>query len=401
MQRIAAWAHRGARRPVPIVAVTGSVGKTTAKDLIADVLETTFVVRRTRKSGNVGGVPAALLGLPKLTRSRRGLGRRIWLIARAALKPPRPDYFVLEIGAGERGRIAAALTMFTPAISVITTFAPAHLHALGSLDGVAREKGQLVSALPATGHAVLRYDDERVRALAAQNLGRSVLYGFDPRADVWMERPIATEHGLSTVLHDRGEIFPLHLALLRNEYHLYAVMAAWCVGRIAGVSSEAITKAVEAFAPLSGRGDVVTGARGEMIMDESWNANPASVRAALETFARLGGSRRRIAVLGDMLELGPDSRQFHQEIGRAAAEYSEILYAVGTEARAYCDVFQQERLGAAVAWYATVEEATEPIRAGVRPGDAVLVKASHDVHLERLVDALCTARPPCTDKARK
>jgi UDP-N-acetylmuramoyl-tripeptide--D-alanyl-D-alanine ligase len=391
LRRVAAWAHRG--RSAPVVAVTGSVGKSTTKDVIADVLETTYAVRRTRKNGNIGGVPAALLGLPKLPGTARGFGGRILRIARAAARPPRPDYFVLEIGTTKPGHIAAALTMFTPEISVITTFTAAHLEALGSLDGVVREKRALVSALSATGHAVLRYDDERVRQLAAQNRGRSVFYGFDPRANVWMECPTTTGRGLSTVLHERDEAFPLHFPRLQNTHHLYAVMAAWCVGRIAGVPTESITKAVEAFAPLSGRGDMVSGRRGEMIMDESWNANPASVRAALETFKTFSGSRRRVAVLGDMLELGSDSPRFHRNIGRLAAEHAEILYGIGTDARAYLEGFLQVRPGALVAWYATVEDAIEPIRASVRGDDAVLVKASHGVHLERLVEAL---RDPAT-----
>src|SRR5687768_13898601 len=129
MRRVAICAHRGA--PAPVVAVTGSVGKTTTKDVIADVLETTYVVRRTRKNANLGGVPATLLGLPKLPRTVWRLRRRMLLVARAVIKPPRPDYFVLEIGTAKPGHIRAALSMFTPTISVITTFAPAHLETLG------------------------------------------------------------------------------------------------------------------------------------------------------------------------------------------------------------------------------------------------------------------------------
>ncbi|HET9262507.1 MAG TPA: UDP-N-acetylmuramoyl-tripeptide--D-alanyl-D-alanine ligase [Vicinamibacterales bacterium] len=385
LRRIAAWAHRST--PPRVIAVTGSVGKSTTKDLIASVLETTYVVRRTRKNGNIAGVPAALLGLPKLTCTIRDFRRRLPMIARAAMKPPRPDYFVLEIGTTKSGHIAAALKMFTPSISVITTFVPAHLEALRSLEGVVREKGQLVSALPSTGYAVLRYDDERVRQLAGLHRGRSIFYGFDTHADVWMERPRVSDKGLSTVLHDR-DIVPLHFPMLRNTDHLYAVMAAWCVGRIAGVPSEKIRTAVEAFAPLSGRGDVVAGRRGEMIMDDSWNANPASVRSALKAFQTVSGSRRRIAVLGDMLELGADSPRFHHDIGRAAAAYVDALYGIGMHARAYVEGFQQARPGAPAAWYATVGEAIPTIQMTVQAGDAVLVKASHGVHLGRLVEAL-------------
>lgn len=380
-------AHAWSRSRVPVVAITGSVGKTTTKELVADVLGSRHQVLRSPKNYNIKGLPSVLLDIPRTATLRKFLARLPLIIWRA-LRPPRPDYFVLEVGTTKPGDIAASLSMFTPTVSVITTFMPAHLEQLGSIEGIVREKSQLISALPATGHAVLRYDDERVRALARLHSGPSTTYGFDPSADVWMERPIRIGPGLSTVLHDTEGSVELNCPQLSNEHHLYAVMAAWCVGRIAGIPRELMKQLLQATVPQAGRGCLVTLPWGPLLMDETWNANPASMSAAFETFRKIAPDRRRVLILGDMLELGTESPSFHQKIGREAAEFAHALIAVGNHAEHYTNGFGSKKRDGFCQHFANVHEAESVVLEYVRPEDAVLLKGSHGVRLSKMVQSL-------------
>ena len=383
--------HTFRRFPVPVVAITGSVGKTTTKDLIADVLETRYRVLRSAENFNIEGIPSALLDIP-FTKSLRVALTRLPVILQRTLHPPRPDYFVLEVGTTKPGDIALSVSMFVPTIAVITTFMPAHLEQLGSVEGVAREKSNLVRALPPGGHAVLRYDDKRVLALRGLHRGPDVTYGFDPRADVHADPPERTRAGLATVIHDPDSDVPLVFPHLVNTHHLYAVMAAWCVGRIANVPAPTMAAAVQRMQPLDGRGGVRTTASGLLVMDESWNANPASLSAALETFKVVSQGRRRVVILGDMLELGAESRRYHEALGRQAAASADVLVTVGLEARYFVAGFIASKAGARHFSFDNVDDAAAYVEDYVRPHDALLVKGSHGVHLERLVHVL--AAPP-------
>jgi UDP-N-acetylmuramoyl-tripeptide--D-alanyl-D-alanine ligase len=382
--------HTWRRSRVPVVAITGSVGKTTTKELVADFLGSSYRVIRSPKNYNIKGLPSVLLDIPRTATLRKALAR-FPLIVWRGLFPPRPDYFVLEVGTTKPGDIAESLKMFTPTVSVITTFMPAHLDQLVSIEGVEREKSQLVRALPPAGHAVLRYDDERVRALARLHTGPTTTYGFDPSADVWMERPVRCGLGLNTVLHDAEGSVQLNCPQLSNEHHLYAVMAAWCVGRIARIPREVMKEVLLATTPQAGRGSLLTLPHGVLLMDETWNANPASMRSAFDTFRKVAHDRRRVVVLGDMLELGPESPRYHQEIGREAADFAEVLIAVGDQGEHYVKGFASIKRDGFFEKFTNVEQAEAAVLAYVSPDYAVLLKGSHGVHLSKLVKSIQNA----------
>jgi UDP-N-acetylmuramoyl-tripeptide--D-alanyl-D-alanine ligase len=278
--------------------------------------------------------------------------------------------------------------MFTPSIAVVTSIAPSHLEGLGSMNAVIKEKSTVVAALPKNGHAVLCYDDEAVRRMARLNQGRTIFYGFSQNADVWMDPPIWSMEGLSTTLyHEHGQS-DLCFPYLLNKYHLYAVMAAWCVGVIADVPRRRMERLVQRFSPGIGRGRIVPGPGGSILLDETWNANPVSMLAAFETLSAVAEGRRRVMVLGDMLELGADSERLHLEIGRRAAAHGDVMIGIGEAARSYVEEFQQQCPSRPAYYRRTIEEGLEILDRELQPGDIVLLKASHGVHFDKLLVAI-------------
>lgn len=343
---------------------------------------------RTARNVNYEGIPSTLLGI----RFTNTLGTFIWrlplILWRTFIRPPRPDYFVLEVGTTKHGDIATSLRMFRPTITIITTFIPSHLEGLGSIEGIAQEKSQLISALPKSGCAVLRYDDERVRTLSLKHPGKSITYGFNEDADTWMEKPVRLDNGFKAVLHDKHGQTALQLPNLSNEHHLYAVMAAWSVGRLLGIKDNTMKKVIKDFSTRAGRGQIINGLKNTVIMDEAWNANPSSMESAFSTFNAIASNRRRVVILGDMLELGPQSVYYHRQMGRAASEFADVLIGVGERAKYYVEEFRKQKPDASTKYFPTVEESFDQTKVILKKNDAVLIKGSHGIHLDVLVDEL-------------
>jgi len=348
-----------------VVAVTGSIAKTSTKEAIGAVLERRFVTLK--NEGNLNNE----IGLP-LTVLRMG---------------PEHGAAVLEMGMYVGGEIATLAGIARPRIGVVTAVQPVHLARIGSIDAIERAKGELVEALPADGTAVLNADDPRVRRMSARTPARSLLYGFGDDADVRAERVESAGNG--------GMRFRLRLpggtsadvsipGLGRLSVH--NALAAAAVGVAAGLTEGEIAGglATRWQAPhrmnLLRAGDVT-------IVDDTYNASPASVTAALEMLGGLPG--RRIAVLGEMLELGEGHEAGHHSVGEAAAAVSDVIVVIGEGARGIAD-------GARAAGFPpesiTVtsdrDGALQGLQRDLRGGDVVLVKGSRGIELDRLVDAL-------------
>ena len=342
-----------------VVGITGSVGKTSTKDLVAAAVAATRSVTSSEKSfNNELGVPLTLANAPQTT-----------------------EVAVIEMGARGPGHIALLCEIARPNIAVVTAVAAAHTEAFGTLDQIAEAKGELVEALPDSGHAVLNYDDERVRGMAARSAGASkVFYSKvgNARADLVAEdarldgdlRPsfrAKTPWGTADVqLEARG---------LHQVGNALASLAVACV---CGVPLEAAASALAEAGLSPWRMEVSRTSSGTTVINDAYNANPASVSAALDALASLPATRR-IAVLGEMAELGERSAADHADIAaRADAQGIEVL-AVGTAAYGTQAV-------------PDVDRALELLRSKeLGPGDAVLVKASRVVGLERLAALLLAA----------
>ena len=368
--------HR-ARFSIPLVAVTGSNGKTTTKELIAAVLATRFAVLKSEASfNNQWGLPLTLL---RLTSAHQAA--------------------VVEIGTNQPGEIATLAGLAAPTLGVVTTVADVHTEFLGSLEGVREEKAALVRALPASGSAVLNADDPRVLSMAGDTAARVLTFGTGLDADVHLASPVAEDTAtVGFTLEHGGQRAAVTLALV-GRHNVTNALAAAATGIALGLPLDAIARGLGAARAVKGR-CVWREARGVRILDDTYNANPVSVRAALETVTVRRGPGRLVVVLGDMLELGALADDAHREVGRLVAAVGvDELVGVGPRARLAVEAARAAGLGE-VRHVMTFEDTVAHLLKRLAPGDVILVKGSRGMRLERVVDALLARIPPPEPPAR-
>lgn len=358
LQALAAW-HRS-HFDIPVVAVTGSSGKTTTKEFIAAILEQRFHTLKT--PGNLNsqvGAPQVLLSL----------GRE----HRAA---------VLELGMNHAGELSRTARMTAPTIGVITNVGPAHLAFLKTLEGVAQAKGELLDHVSPTGWIVLNGDDPLAMAQRARSSARLVTFGLKAPADVRPVSMIGGVDGSSFTLED-GARFTLPIP---GEHTILNALAAIAVGRILDLSPILMARALAEVKPAAMRMNhrIVGGVH--VIMD-AYNANPVSMQAALKTLSAAPG--RRIAILGDMLELGPYSEAAHAQIGKAVVETADVLITVGEQAQAISTSARVAGLSpTGIISCATNREVIERLPELLAAGDYVLIKGSRGMKMEEIDVAL-------------
>ena len=361
--RLAAY-HR-ARFTVPVVAITGSNGKTTTKEMTAAILETLGPVLKPESNfNNQWGLPLTLLKLG-----------------------PEHRAVVVELGANTPGEIAALAEISRPTVGVVTMVASAHTEFFGSLDGVAAEKSALVRAIPREGAVVLNADDAKVIAMRALSRARVLTFSRQPGADVSAAGPAEeTPEGVRVTLETGGGRRTVTLRFAGRHNIVNALAAAGAAAAL-GLPLEAIARGLAAARPVKGR-CVWKRAGSVRILDDTYNANPVSVRAALETLAAAADARRRIVVLGDMLELGAISEEAHREAGRAVAASGAAEF-VGVGRWALAAVEAARAAGLSESHHAaTFEDTVALLLKRLAPGDALLVKGSRGMRMERVVDAL-------------
>jgi UDP-N-acetylmuramoyl-tripeptide--D-alanyl-D-alanine ligase len=361
--RLAAY-HR-ARFTLPVAAVTGSNGKTTTKEMMAAVLGGLGPVLKPEASfNNQWGLPLTVL---QLTAAHRAMA--------------------LEIGTNRPGEIAALADIARPTVAAVTVVSTAHTEFLGSLDEVAAEKGALVAAVPPEGAVVLNADDPRVLGMRARSRARVLTVSAREAADVRaVDVAEAADGGLTVTLEIAGARAIARLAFAGRHNTVNALCAAG-VGHALGLPLAAIVAGLEAARPVKGR-CVWRRAGGIRILDDTYNANPASVRAALEALRGARDARRLVVVLGDMLELGDLSPAAHREAGLAvAAAGAAEFVGVGRQARLAVEAARGRGLAEAQ-HTATFEDTVAILLKRLAPGDAVLVKGSRGMRMERVVDAL-------------
>lgn len=361
--RLAAF-HRG-RSSLPIVAITGSNGKTTTKEMIAAILAGLGPVLKAEGSfNNQWGLPLTLL---RLTPEHRAVA--------------------LELGASRRGDIATLVEISRPTVGVVTTVSSAHTEFLESLEVIQAEKSTLVQAIPPEGAVVLNADDGRVMAMAALSRAPVLTFSMRGGADVSaVGAPDETTGGLVVTLEIGGARYPARLRFA-GRHNVTNALAAAGAGLAVGLSATEIVRGLEAARPAKGR--CVWRRAGTLrILDDTYNANPASVLAALGTLQAARDARRLVVVLGDMLELGAFGPDAHRTIGRAAAAAGAAEFiATGPLMRLAVEAARQA--GLAESHHApTFEDTVALLLKRLAPGDAVLVKGSRGMGMERVVDAL-------------
>ena len=329
-----------------IIAITGSVGKTTTKSAVVAVLREAFPV--VAAAGNLN----TPLGL-SLT------------VLNADLTDDNTK-IVMEMGARMIGDIDELATLFPPTVSVVTNVKPVHLETFGSIEGIEHEKGNLIARLGADGTGVLNADDARVRAMVQRTVAACVLYGRAPDAeirpaDVTVDLPILGDHAVLTA------------------------MAATAVGRVFGMSAEQINRGLSAITPEPGRLVRLRGRADSTLIDDTYNASPDATNAALDVLARLP-VQRRIALLGDMLELGSDEVSEHRRVLARASEVADVVIAVGPLMAEAAGTDSSIMLFADSTAAATALGTVPVIELGPEVG--CLVKGSQGVRMERVTEVL-------------
>ena len=353
------------RRFTPlVVGITGSIGKTSTKEAVAAVLGAARETLRTE--GNMNNE----IGLP-LTLLRLG---------------PEHEAAVLEMGMYVGGEIAELAAMARPSIGVVTAVQPVHLSRIGSLEAVEQAKGELLEALPADGAAILNEDDPIVARMDDRSAARALRYGFAKTADVRAEGvESAGIAGMRFLLRTPAGERPVAIPV-PGRLSVHNALAGAAVGHAAGLPLDTIVEALVGGWAAPHRVELVR-LKGATVVDDSYNASPGSMLAALDLLSGLPG--RRVAVLGTMLELGEGHDAGHVAVGEAAGRTVELLIVVGPEAGGIVEGARGAGLDAGrIRHVADVEAALDVLRPRLRDDDAVLVKASRGIGLDRLVDAL-------------
>jgi UDP-N-acetylmuramoyl-tripeptide--D-alanyl-D-alanine ligase len=363
--------HEAARLPARVVGITGSTGKTSTKDLVAQVLERVGeTVAPVGSFNNELGLPLTVLRADADTK-----------------------FLVLEMSARGTGHIAWLCDVAPPEAGLVLNVGVAHLGEFGSREAIAEAKGELVAALPENGLAILNADDPLVMAMAARTRARVVTFGGDYRAaDVTLDALGRSSFTLVTPDGSAGVTMRLV-----GEHHVGNALAAAAVGAWAGLDVGAVADALSNAVPRSRwRMEVRETADGVTVINDAYNANPDSMRAALKALAAARGSGRTFAVLGEMAELGDAAWAAHDEIGRLCVRLDvSRLVVVGPHAKGiHAGATLEGSWGEEAAYVDDTDSALRLLRAELRPGDVVLVKASRAAGLERVALALTPDEEP-------
>jgi len=354
--------------PTPVVALTGSNGKTTTKEMIANCLETTFPVLKTRGNlNNLIGLPLTLLTLSEKER-----------------------VVVLEMGMNVPGEVRRLTEIAEPNVGLITNIQKVHLEGMRSLERLKEEKGELFRKMRRDGTIIVNQDDPRVVDLASAYPGQKITFGIEHPAEVMAKEIwLRGEEGTSFTLILEGEAIEIHLRLLGRHFVANALSAV-AVACLFGVEIKQAKEALEDFRPFAMRMEIIPLKGGMTLINDAYNANPNSMELALETLVEVKGKGRAIAVLGDMLELGEFATEAHQQLGQKVSELSiDFLLTLGEEAAALVESairhkFPLERTKVVESH----SEAASILREMVRDGDWILVKGSRGMAMEKIVEAL-------------
>jgi UDP-N-acetylmuramoyl-tripeptide--D-alanyl-D-alanine ligase len=346
---------------LPVIAVTGSNGKTTTKEMIAAILKAAFGAAVLSTRGNLNndiGLPLTLLGLRASHRAA-----------------------VIEMGMNHPGEIAYLARLARPTVALVTNAQRAHLAGMGSVEAIATEKGSVYQGLGAGGVAVFNVDDQWADVWRAQSAGhRTMTFGIEKHAEVSGQCQL---HGLENclTLSVQGESIEVALALpgLHNSRNALAAAAA---ALAAGLPLSAVRDGLAAFRGVKGRLQRRTGLNGAIVLDDTYNANPDSVRAGIDVLASTVG--KKLLVLGDMGEIGEMTGQFHDEIGGyAKSQGVDRLFAFGESS-----AIAAHNFGAGGQHYKKIEDLIQAVSAELTPDTTVLVKGSRFMRMERVADAI-------------
>jgi len=359
---------RGRHSRVKVVAITGSNGKTTTKEMAAQTLSAAFRVLKTEGNlNNLIGLPLMLLRLSD-----------------------EHEVAVLEMGMNAPGEVRRLKDIAAPQVSLITNVGRAHLEFLGSLQAIARAKGELWEGLNPEDWIAVNADDPRVVELAAAVHCRKKTFGIRKRAEISAEDfSVEVAWGTRFSLRLDGKRIPIRLNTF-GRHNVYNALGASALAAILGLDAEKIAAGLETFHPYPGRGRIHRLGRGLHLLDDTYNSNPDSLQATLAAFGEMKGETRGLVVLGDMLELGPGTAGFHEEAGKFVGALGfEHLFLCGEQREHLAEGAKSAGMEESrIHTFANPEEIAESLVSVVVEGDWILVKGSRRLRMERVVEAL-------------
>jgi UDP-N-acetylmuramoyl-tripeptide--D-alanyl-D-alanine ligase len=367
LQDIAKW-HRD-KFKLKVVGVTGTNGKTTTKEMIAEVLSRKYKVLRSEKSfNNQIGVPLTLLKLTLET-----------------------EVIVLELGMSQPGEIGILTRMVQPDLGLITNIGAAHLEFMGSLEKIAQAKFELLENMDEKGAIVLNADDPWLLEKALKEKRKVHTFGLEKKADFAAEKIIQNGNGFFSF--SVNSTFPISLRVL-GKYNVYNALAAFTAGWILGVEKEKIKEALENYIPFELRMEL-SQINGIKILNDSYNANPSSMGNALETLKGMKAEGRKVAVLGDMLELGHNSIEFHRRVGEKIRECGvDFLFTFGNQSLGFAEGAVKKGLEKNnIFSFQDKKALLENLLEFLKFGDLVLFKGSRKMRLEETVEGLKNLYP--------
>jgi UDP-N-acetylmuramoyl-tripeptide--D-alanyl-D-alanine ligase len=362
LQEIARFWRR--KLDLHVIGITGSVGKSTTKEVAAEVLGQRYhTLKSPGNMNNEIGLPLTILKLSS------GYERA-----------------VLEMGFYVPGEIAFLCEIAQPAVGVVTNVGTVHAERAGSQEAIFRGKAELVQALPADGAAILNLDDPWVRKMAELTRARVFFYGLDPAADLWADQieGLGLE-GIRFRLHWRGEVLHVRVPMI-GQHSVHTALRAAAVGLTDGLTWQEVLAGLRA-GHTQLRLTAVRSESGALLLDDTYNASPESTLAALNLLAELEG--RRVAVLGDMLELGPYEKEGHEMVGVRAAQVADELITVGSRGRIIANAARRSGLRPErIIEFESTDQAIEHLSKSLSADDVVLVKGSHGIRMDRIASAL-------------
>ena len=386
-------------RPL-VVGVTGSVGKSSTKEAVALVLSQNYTVRKTEGNlNNEFGIPLTVFGL-----AAGGGSLLAWFLIVLKATWLRytsfryPEALVLEMGVDHPGDMQYLLSFVTLDIGIVTHVSGSHLEHFKTLQGIAKEKGALVEHFaPGKGIAILNADNPYTARMTEKTNAEQVFtYGLHENAQVRGTNLLLLQadpsQGVmpfySLKIEHAGKTFPVRLPNIIAEHHLSAVLAGVTVAIALKMNLVEVAKILETFAPLPGRLRILPGVENTFLLDDTYNASPVSTTEALKVLGKVTGVRK-IAILGDMLELGPKSDQLHEELGVHVMEAGvSIAVLVGNHMKALVEKLKKDAPTIQVFWEESPVRVAENIKSIIRPQDIILIKGSQGMRMEFVTKAL-------------
>lgn len=385
-----------------IIAITGSVGKTSTKDAIFSALADHFYIRKSEKSFNSQiGVPLTILGC------QNGWNNPfIWLknlvkgFILIVAKISYPEWLVLEVGADEPGGIKKLAKWLKPDILVITRFGktPVHIEFFKSVDDLIEEDGSLIDSLKRGGFLALNSDDEDVRSFKNKTPNKTVTYGTEGGSDVFasnyrilygIDKKGKFPTGIQFKVEHNGESAQIVLIGVLGAHHIYPALASVAVGISQNLNVAQISKSLRSHASPLGRMKIIKGIKNSIIIDDSYNSSPVALEEALKTLQMIEGAKRKIAVLGDMLELGAHSVSAHREAGAIVSRSCHLLVVVGPRSRDIAEgALQNGMKEKEVFQFETSREAGAYLENLILEKDIILVKGSQSMRMEKVVEEI-------------